>query len=200
MPISTIGIAGAIASGKSTVSSLLAEKLGNCNIIDVDSLAKSIYRKDSSAIQGLVDIFGKKAVPDGIVPDFSLIGDIVFSDSSCMDRLNNLMFPKIRSEIQSIIENKKKDTIGIVDAAILFDCGLDKFCDYIILVCSETASRINRLVKKDPGIGKEKARLIIAGQKIHIDHEKVDRIIENDEKIASLSEELDKIADEIKRS
>lgn len=197
MPSFIIGFTGRTASGKSTASDILADKLKDCTVMDVDSLAKDIYCKEKSAVNGLRNIFGQGAIKDDGIPDFSYIADMVFSDHRLLEDLNALMFPYIRKEVKKRLKRLKGFKYVIIDAAVLFDCSLDVLCDYIVIIESDRDIRKHRLEKRSEGIDKINLDIRIDGQHLSLFEHKADQIIINDGDMKKLISDMDRLAKKI---
>jgi len=101
------------------------------------------------------------------------------------------MFPLIRNQVENILnKNQDKDYI-IIDAAVLFDCKLDLFCDYIILV--EASAKKRETLLKSKGFSKDKTKLRMKGQHIKIKKGKVAYVIDNNGFKRDLLEKVEKI-------
>jgi len=160
-------------------------------ILDVDKTAKNIYSKDPKILNEIRKIFG-----DGV---FSSDGDLiykalaekVFSRKTELEKLDRLMFPLIRSEVENILnENQNKNYI-IIEAAILFDCELDSMCDYIILV--NTTDQRREIFLKNKNFQDADIELRIEGQHIKIDKKKVNFVVNNDSSREILLKKVEKI-------
>ena len=190
--IKVLGITGKVASGKSTVTRYVKKMKKDTLIIDADKIAKNIYKKDPEILEKLRQFFGEEIFDSEDNLIFKVLAEKVFSDKNELVKLNKLMFPLIRSEIENILnKNHKRDYI-IIDAAILFDCGLDDLCDYIIYV--KNSVRRKRLFLKNKGFSDNDIELKIDGQQIKTDKKKIDFIIDNDESKKSLFKKVEKIS------
>jgi len=105
------------------------------------------------------------------------------------------MFPLIRNKVENILnKNQDKDYI-IIDAAVLFDCKLNLFCDYIILVEASVKKRETFL--KNKGFSNDRIKLRMKGQHIKIQKGKVVFVIDNDGSKRDLLEKVEKIIKKI---
>ena len=64
-----------------------------------------------------------------------------------------MVHPKVQEDFKNFIKNSKAEVI-IYEAAILFESGSDKLCDYVISVTANYEDRLTRVVKRD-GVTKE---------------------------------------------
>lgn len=155
-----IGLTGGIASGKSTVSKILRE-LG-VEIIDADIKAKEISERED-VVKEIGNIFGKEVINSEGKIDRLKIKEIVFNNKEKLKKLNDLIHPKVMEEFKKIKENTGKNDIIIFDVPLLFESGMDKMCDKIILVFTDKKIQIKRMLERD-GITEELAEKIINSQ------------------------------------
>ena len=139
---------GGIGSGKSTVARKFNE-LG-VPVYIADDRAKSLMVKNPEIIKGIVGIFGDEAYLDGQLNRAFIAGQ-VFSDKSLLQKLNNIVHPAVEKDFQSWIleESKSSAKYVIKEAAILFENGGYKKCDYTILVTAPKEERIQRVIERD---------------------------------------------------
>ena len=123
-----IGITGGVASGKTTVSNILGE-LG-AHIINADKIGHLAYEQGTSCYKNIVGHFGTTVVAENGDIDRRKLGAIVFSDSSKMAALNEIVWPEIRvlliSELDQInSESRSGGLVPIValEAAVMIEAG-----------------------------------------------------------------------------
>lgn len=155
-----VGLTGGIASGKSTVSSLFKEF--GIKIVDADLTAKKISER-AEVIDEIVKVFGREILSDEGNIDRAKLKEIVFSDKSKLSQLNGIIHPKVREEFKKIKENASKNDIIIFDVPLLFETGMDKICDTVVLVYVNREMQIKRMLERD-GISRELAEKIIDAQ------------------------------------
>lgn len=144
-----IGITGGIASGKSTISSILKE-LG-AFIIDVDIIARGVVQKDEKAYNEIVQYFGCDILlPSGEI-NRKKLGNIVFSNPDELKVLNSITHPEIINRVAKKVEELKTNEVKVIviDAAILIEMGLSTYCDSIWLVYVDKEIQLNRLMERD---------------------------------------------------
>jgi dephospho-CoA kinase len=196
-PIYIIGIAGKMASGKSTVCSYLKEFIPETVVLNVDSLAKEIYCENPGLVERLKACFGECILsPDGYV-DYKNLGRIVFSSKDDLEKLNNIMADEIIKKIQEFLKKNIGVKCVIIDAAILFNIGINKLCDLIIWVTADKRKRL-KLLKNKTGMPKSEAIMRIEGQHIKYIKKLVDFTIRNNGSKISLEKKIFELAEKIK--
>ena len=190
-----VGLTGGIASGKSTVSKMFKE-LG-AEIIDADIEAKEISQRED-VVSEMKNIFGNKILDENGKIDRNKIKEIVFSDKEKLKMLNNLIHPKVMEEFKKIKEKADKNDIIIFDIPLLFETGMDKMCDKIMLVFVDINTQIKRMIERD-NITEELAVKIINSQMSLDEKLKKSEIhIENNGTLENLREKAEKIYRELK--
>ncbi len=139
----------------------------------------------------LEQLFRKEIFDSGGNLIFKALAEKVFSSKKELRKLNRLMFPLIRNEIEKILNKNDKRKYVIIDAAVLFDCKLDQLCDYIILVTGSQKRR--KLFLKNKGFSDHDIELRINGQHVKIYKNRVTFTIDNNNSEKSLLEKVEKI-------
>ena len=181
-----IVLTGGIATGKSTVSSLLRKK--NFEVIDADSIAKEILPLHEKAVEAL---FGDTVVKGGVI-DRKALGNLIFSNKTEREKLNNFLHPLIREEIfqrSELLEATKKPYI--IDIPLYFESS-GYHCKVIVVVYAPVEVQRKRLMIRE-NFNKEEAQKRIDAQ-ISIEEKKVlaDFLINNSFDMKFLEEEIEK--------
>ena len=157
-----VGITGSIGSGKSLVASELA-RLGAC-VLDLDVIARELVEPGISALAEIRDEFGPEYILEQGTLNRRALGRLVFSDPEALRRLNEIMFPKlVEATKERLDEVSGQHELVVVDAAILYQAGLDKLVDKVIAVTAEKEIRIARIVNRDK-LSHEEALARASGQ------------------------------------
>lgn len=158
------GLTGGIATGKSTVSSILRK--AGAIIIDADTIARDAVKKNLPAWHEIVRIFGKEVLlPDGEI-NRTYLGNIIFGDPSKKEILNKIVHPHVIQKVAELIEEIGKespDSIVILDVPLLIEAGMHKGLEDVVLVYTPENIQIKRLVERD-GISDEEALLKVHSQ------------------------------------
>lgn len=175
-----IGLTGGIASGKSTVSSLLRQ--AGLPIVDADQITRQVQRPGSAALDKLAVAFGQGVIaPDGSL-DRKRLGQRVFTDPAARQELNRIMQPLIRDAIWQAVDNfKQQGVVNVVlDIPLLFEEGYDTDCDLVVVVQVSPATELSRLIARN-GYSKAAAQARIAAQlPLKTKVARADVVIDND--------------------
>ncbi len=141
-----IGLTGGIGSGKSTVALFLQEM--GYPVYSSDQRAKDLVNESIAIKNQIIALFGPEAYDDQGRYNTSFISSKVFDDTVLLDKLNQIIHPAVREDFNTWVKNQKHSLL-FKETALLFELGLDKECDYSILVTAEDNLRIKRVMDRD---------------------------------------------------
>jgi dephospho-CoA kinase len=142
-----IGITGNIGAGKSAFASFLKE-LGFV-VLDADSIAKEIMSKNKNIKASIIKEFGDSSFfEDGSI-NINFLRSIVFEEEEKTIKLNSIVHPALKEEINKILQERIKDNdIIFIEAALIYEAKLDDLFDYIICLVADYNLRISRAATK----------------------------------------------------
>lgn len=140
-----VGLTGGIGSGKTTIARMFQDLGIPVYISDIE--AQKIIETDPVVKRRIIQEFGELAYIDGKY-NRRYIADIVFNDKHKLQKLNNIVHPALALHFQRW-KDMQKSLYIIKEAAILFESGAYKQCDYIITVTAPEQERICRVVERD---------------------------------------------------
>jgi dephospho-CoA kinase len=175
-----IGLTGSIATGKSTVSALLAGPPYNLPIIDADILARKVVEPGTAGYRAIVDYFGP-STPDLLLPEEvpgkgrplnrPALGRRVFGNTEEQKRdrrvLDGIVHPAVRWEMyRSLLWYYLHGNWAVVlDVPLLFESGLDALCGTVIMVgVKDPAVQMQRLRTRDPHLSADDAENRVKSQ------------------------------------
>jgi dephospho-CoA kinase len=182
-----IGLTGSIATGKSTVSSLLTAPPYSLPLVDADVLARKVVEPGTRGYQAIVKHFGSttpdllveasdsmpEAGPDGKGRPLNrpALGRRVFGDSEERKRdrgvLNGIIHPAVRWEMfkQVVAAYLRGSWAVVLDVPLLFESRLDRFCGTTLVVAvTDPAVQMKRLRERDPHLTAEDAENRVRSQ------------------------------------
>jgi len=159
-----VGLTGGIASGKSTVARMLAEK--GAVLIDFDELANAVQEPEGAVWREIVRHFGEEILHEDRTIDRRKLGETVFADREKRELLNRLVHPAIFEEWQrrlAEIRVRRADAIVVSDIPLLIEAGLKGMVDLVLLVYITPEEQIRRVMARD-GFSREEAERRLAAQ------------------------------------
>ena len=155
-----VGLTGGIASGKSTISTMLA-KLG-AEVIDADLVAREVVEPGTQGHIEVVAEFGQGVIqPDGSLSRAAL-AEQVFADQAKRTKLEAILHPLIKQRTMQLIA-QSKNAIVVYVVPLLVEAKVDYPFDLVITVESGIENQIQRL-KDKRGLSEDEARSRIQAQ------------------------------------
>ncbi|KDR85959.1 hypothetical protein GALMADRAFT_235151 [Galerina marginata CBS 339.88] len=151
-----VGLTGGIATGKSTVSSML--KASRVPIVDADVIARQVVEPGTPGLAKIRETFGSEVLlPDGAL-DRKKLGSIIFNDETKRKQLNKIIHPAVRKAMlwQVIGYWMKGYKYCIMDVPLLIEGPLWKLVGLIVVVYCSDDLQLRRLMQRD-GSSKEDA-------------------------------------------
>lgn len=168
-----IGITGGIGSGKSTIAHELAQR--GYTVYDCDREAKRIITENPEVRKAIIDLLGEEAFAGGTY-NTAYVAQRVFENSSLREALNAIVHPAVGKDIL-------KRQPDFIESAILYESGLNRLCDKVIVIDAPEEIRIARTLNRNYDVrARIRAQVIPTG----------DLTIHNDgtESIASLVDKI----------
>ncbi len=187
-----ICLTGGIASGKSTVARLLAER--GANVIDADKLGHRAYDIGTQAYLEVIAAFGDEVVGDDHQIDRKLLGSKVFGQPDELKRLTDIVWPEIRRQAELEIagfDAVYPDGVVILEAAVLIEAGWEDLGEEIWVVITDREIAIERSMTRD-GFDRAAVEARIDSQLSNEERiTKADIIIENNGELQQLVDRID---------
>ena len=181
-----IGLTGSIGTGKSETARQL-EALG-ASIISADQVGHEAYTPNTEAWEQVVSAFGDDILLEDGEIDRRKLGTIVFSDPVQLEKLNQIMHPRMAhmvAEKISVLRNQGVNVV-VVEAALLFEAGWDSLVEEVWTTDSPELVVIERLKIRN-GMSEAEARKRISSQMDRTERlERSDYVIENSGDMAAL--------------
>ncbi len=161
--IHVVGLTGQTGAGKSTVSRLFRAR--GIEVIDCDQVSRDVVANEKRCLADLALEFSIAILNMDGTLNRKKLAALVFGNPQKLSKLNELIFPHIRTEINERIAALQKQgaELVVLDAPTLFESGADADCELVISVLALEAQRLNRIVVRDH-LTDEEARRRIASQ------------------------------------
>ena len=178
-----VGLTGGIASGKTTVASILIEK--GYRVIDSDNISREVIEPGKPAYKDIIDFFGESILNRDESINRKILGDLVFSDDKLLQVLNNITHPYIFKELINQINSQcRSNRIIFVDIPLLFERYEELkeegiVFDEIWLVYVDEKVQLERLMLRNNLKEKQAIDRINAQIPLEIKRENATRLIDN---------------------
>ncbi|MEZ9073565.1 dephospho-CoA kinase [Vibrio splendidus] len=156
-----IGLSGGIASGKTTVANLFNEHF-NIDIVDADIVAREVVAVGSDGLKQITDHFGEAILLEDGVLNRSKLRELIFSDPTEKQWLNDLLHPMIRNKIDSDL-SKVTSPYALLVAPLLVENQMQGMADRVLIVDVPKEVQIERTMSRD-NVSKEQVTSILKSQ------------------------------------
>ena len=189
-----IALTGSIATGKSTVASLLA--LNGMRVIDADTISHEILEDSKEWVR---ENFGDEYISSAGKVDRAKLGAYIFSHPEAKKRLEAFLHPKIKAEIEKRSEQQDKFKFPyLIDIPLFFENANYPIKESVV-VYTPADIQLERFMKRN-GYSEEESRKRITSQ-LPIDEkkEKATWVIDNSQNLRHLQNEVELFVEKIKK-
>lgn len=157
-----VALTGGIASGKTTVANLFAAH--GIPLVDSDLIAREVVEPGQPALAAVADAFGSDVLgPDGRL-DRRRLRDIIFSDPTARARLEAILHPAIRAEMeQQSAAAAETGPYQVLVIPLLAEGGRRDRADRVLVVDVPEALQVERLMARDT-VSREQAQASLQAQ------------------------------------
>ena len=191
MPL-VIALTGGIGSGKSSVGTILAE-LGAV-VIDTDEIAHRLTAAGQSGARAIGEHFGAQYLTADGALDRNRMRELVFSDPYAKKKLESLLHPMIRAEVETLMSAEMDDAAKpthapyvVIMVPLLIETGAYRnLARRVLVVDCDEHQQVTRVIQRS-GLTAEAVRAIMASQVSRAHRlEHADDVVRNDGDLAAL--------------
>lgn len=146
-----IGLTGGIGSGKSAVSEMFSRLA--VPVIDTDIISRQLMHGNSDVTSAVIDTFGDTVLDSHGAIDRKKLAKLVFGDKAKKQQLEQILHPRIRSEvsrqIKQLVASDTPPPYTIIVIPLLFETGFNITIDRTLVVIADEAVRIARVRQRD---------------------------------------------------
>jgi dephospho-CoA kinase len=186
-----VGVTGGIGSGKSLVCGVF-ERLER-TVVSADALAREITDTDPDVKAEVRALLGNDVYRTNGTLDRKLAASRVFADPLLVRKLNRIVHPRVFEALDrrlAALPADRRRPYVVVEAALIYESGLDRTMDRVIVVDAPEEERIRRVAARD-GVTEQEIRLRMAAQLPPAKKtSKADFVIVNDRNAISLDDKV----------
>ena len=156
-----VGLTGGVASGKSTVSAMLAER--GAVVIDADLLSREVVAAGTSGLTEIVEAFGPSVLTDEGDLDRPAVGALVFADPAKRRILEAIIHPRVRAAGAELEAAAPEGSLVVHDIPLLAETGQAAAFDAVIVVDVPPEVQVQRMMELR-GMSRADAEARIAAQ------------------------------------
>ena len=192
-----IGLTGGIASGKSTVATIL-KQLGAA-VINADELSREVVQPGNEAWKEIVETFGADILQSDKTLDRKKLRTMVFNSPEARKKLEAIIHPKVRALAEERIRELAAAgrSIIVYEVPLLFEGQLHLWLRPVILVACDVNTQKQRLRDRDHLTNTEAQRHIDAQMSLEEKRKLADYVIENTGSLKELEQQVKSVLEMI---
>lgn len=198
-----VGLTGGLASGKSTVGRLLAER--GCRVIDADDVVAWLYESGRPGALAVEELFGPEYLDTAGSVDRGRLAGLVFGDAAALARLEAAIHPLVRRRFEELAAEESRSDGGgrpadivVLEATLLVEAGFGDSFDLVVTVEAPVEVRRARAVARGLSASATDARLAAQGDGA-ARRAGADRTLDNDGDLADLERRVDRLFADLRR-
>jgi dephospho-CoA kinase len=175
-----VALTGGIATGKSHVRGWFERE--GVPTIDSDVLARQAVAPGTPGLAAVADRFGPDVLDETGALNRRAMASIVFRDAAARRDLEAIVHPAVRHATDSWFAtlDRQQHPFAIADIPLLYEAGRARDFDRVIAVLCDSATQLQRLMRRD-SLSEIEARQRIAAQwPLEEKRRRADYIIETD--------------------
>src|SRR5271156_862528 len=193
-----VGLTGGIATGKTTVASMLRDR--DVPVLNADTLGHELLEPGQAAYDEIVAVFDEDILDaDGKV-NRAKLGGVIFADAQKRERLNQILHPRILEIVQkwfAALDEPDGPPFAVVEAALIFEARYNRNLDKNIVCWCRPEQQLERLTLR--GLSVEEANQRVAAQMPLDDKRKLaDETIDCSGSIEETQVQVDQVVEKLK--
>ncbi len=196
-----VGLAGGVASGKSTCARLLAGADGA--VIDADAIVHQL-QSEASVVDTIEGALGERVRASDGTLDREATARVVFGRPEKLRALEGVLHPLVRARIEARVAALRAGADGagvpalvVLDVPLLFESGMAEACDVVVFVDSDPASRAARASRDRGWSDGEVARREASQRSLDEKRRKAQHVIPNTGSVGDLESAVHRLRREI---
>ena len=158
-----VGLTGGIATGKSTVASMLRDR--QCPVLEADPIGHELLEPGQAGGDEVVREFGIDILGPGGRVDRGKLGAMVFADREKRTRLNQILHPRILDVAREwfvALDRPGGPELAFLEAALIIEAGYNGELDQVVVCWCRPEQQLARLEER--GLSRDQAERRIAAQ------------------------------------
>ncbi|MEE9522053.1 MAG: dephospho-CoA kinase [candidate division NC10 bacterium] len=158
-----VGLTGGIATGKSTVARMFAER--GAAVLDADEMVRELQYSGTPVFESIVEAFGSLILQADGTLDRKSLGEMVFRDKELRRRLETIVHPALVAAVEArVVELQTQGvSICVVELPLLIEAESERRFDWVVVVTAPEEAQVARLMS-DRGLSQEEALARIRSQ------------------------------------
>lgn len=119
-------------------------------VFSADEIAREISDSNPRIRRAIIALLGQESYrPDGTL-NRPYVASLIFSQRTLQKQLNAIVHPEVEKELDSRIrQHSDRIPFVLVEAALMYEAGLERTLDAVIVVDADEDVRVQRVVDRD---------------------------------------------------
>ena len=130
--------------GKSTTAQMFRDE--GCPVFDADAAVHDLYKKGGAAVPIIRSVF-PDTIKDGAI-DRAVLGEHMRADHFHLKVLESFIHPLVGAARTKFFKTHKEADIIVMDVPLLFETGLDKLVNHIVVVTAPANVQRERVLAR----------------------------------------------------
>ena len=139
-----LGLTGSIAMGKTTVSNMFRD-LG-VPVWCADNAVEKLYKKNGAATKMISKEYPDVVTENGV--DKKKLRNLIHNDNSILKNIEAIVHPLLQNSKIKFLKTNKHSHLVVYDIPLLFEKGLEKDFDAVLVVTASTLTQRNRVLSR----------------------------------------------------
>lgn len=161
-----------------------------------DDEAKLEMKENRKIHQELINLIGPEAIDTNGVPVKNVLSQYICQGTDNADKVNAIVHPQVRQRAMRWKESQCSRRFIAIECALLFESGFQNLCDKVITVAAPLETRIKRVCRRD-NTTPQKAKEWIKLQMPQEEKERLSDFVINNDGVADIEEQLNKIMQQL---
>jgi dephospho-CoA kinase len=199
-PMILVGLTGGVATGKSTVAAMFRRR--GATVVDADQLARQVVEPGKPAWREIVRTFGSQVLRPDRSLDRQALADIVFRSPPKLRRLERIIHPRVarlQSRLTRTIAERQPDAVVIYEVPLLFEAGVDKRVDAIIVVTADRRTQMERLARRTGLSRRDILRRIRSQMPLAEKRGRADFVLDGTQPLRTLRRQVARLYEQLRR-
>ncbi len=144
-----LAVTGGIGSGKTAFCDALRRR--RVPVLSADDLSKEIAYTVPAVRRQIRELLGAAAYAASGRLDRAFVARRVFGHPRLLRKLESVLHPEVLRGVRRWfrLQEKRKKRVAVVEAALVYESGLDALVDFVVVVDAPRAERLRRIQARD---------------------------------------------------
>ena len=140
-----VGLTGSIGMGKSTVANMF--KNYGFPVFDADKVVHDLYKKGGAAINTIKNFYPEAVINNTV--NREILRSFIVENPDKIGELESLIHPLVGAERDGFLKTNKNKEILVFDVPLLFETGLNKIMDIVVVVSAPYHIQYERVLSRE---------------------------------------------------